>query len=239
TNILTHDQIDRFLRQETPEKKFSVLQDFWPEGKRTFTKYENIMVLLSQVEGKSSEIGTKIKDLQSQIDDLSMSSDSSIRIEQLVELINSREHLTSKFEFSDNKLGKKQYDTLLFNSSLNKKKTIESIEEIKRRSTQLSWLNDNFDVYSKKKIETSSLLKDVDLIKKRLNLFKNFNQLTSEITIKNNLKNEIQKKRNDFQIIFNDIDDILNSKSDIESINENISNSYKKISSIHINLASY
>lgn len=239
TNILTHDQIDRFLRQETPEQKFAVLQDFWPEGKRTFKKYKDIKVLLSQVEGKSGEISAEIKNLQSQIDDLSMSSDSSIRIEQLVDSINSRKYLTSKFEFSDNKLGKKQYDTLLFNSSLNKKKIIESIEESKRRSSQLVWLNERFEVYSKKSIETASLVKDIDLLKNRLNLFKTLNKLTSDFKVLNNLINEFQKKHDDFQIIFNDIDDILKSKSDIERINETINNSYKKISSIHINLASY
>jgi len=239
TNILTHDQIDRFLRQETPEQKFAVLQDFWPEGKRTFKKYKDIKVLLSQVESKSSEITAEINSLQSQIDELSLSSDSSILIERLVESINSRDYLASKFEFSDNRLGKKQYDTLLFNSSLNKKKIIEAIEESKRRSSQLVWLNENFEVYSNKKIEISSLVKDIDLLKYRLSLFRKFNQLNSEITAVNNNLNELQKIHDEFQIVFNDIDDILTSKKDIESINATINNSYKKISSININLSSY
>lgn len=239
TNILTHDQIDRFLRQETPEQKFAVLQDFWPEGKRTFKKYKDIKVLLSQVEGRSREISAEIDSLQSQIDELSMSHDSSIRIGQLIELINSRDYLASKFEFSDKRLGKKQYDTLLFNSSLNKKKIIEAIEESKRRSNQLVWLKGNFEVYNKKTIEISTLVKDIDLLKNRLILFRNFNQLNSDITAVNNNINDLKKKHDEFQIVFKDIDDILKSKKDIENINATINKSYKKISSININLSSY
>ncbi|EGR2868086.1 hypothetical protein DMW19_11820, partial [Vibrio parahaemolyticus] len=113
TNMLTHDQIDRFLRQETPEKKFAALQDFWPEGKKALLKYKKIKNLLYQIENKYSEISGSISSLQKRIDELSISDDDSIAIEQLVESINSRKYLPNKFDIVDKGLGKEQYDTFL------------------------------------------------------------------------------------------------------------------------------
>lgn len=132
---------------------------------KTFKKYQDIKVLLSQVECKSSKISAEIDSLQNQIDEMSISDDSSVILEQLIESINSRDYVASKFEFLDNRLGKEQYDALLFNSSLNKKKIIKAIEESKIRCSQLIWLKENFEVYDKKTIELSSLVKDTDLLK--------------------------------------------------------------------------
>jgi exonuclease SbcC len=41
-NVLSQDQIDRFLRHLTPEQKFNELKDFWAEGEETLNKYEKI-----------------------------------------------------------------------------------------------------------------------------------------------------------------------------------------------------
>ncbi|MFB1095867.1 AAA family ATPase [Vibrio diabolicus] len=239
TNMLTHDQIDRFLRQETPEKKFAALQDFWPEGKKALLKYKKIKNLLYQIENKYSEISGSISSLQKRIDELSISDDDSIAIEQLVESINSRKYLPNKFDIVDKGLGKEQYDTFLFTSSLNKKKISESIEYNIKKRNKIVWLRDNYELYNKKTSEFSLLVNEVESLKRKQNLFKDLNKLQNEKILNQKLINELRKQQDDYKTIFNDIDDIVQSKKDIDKINVATTSYYNRLSSIHVNLSSY
>ena len=177
TNILTHDQVDSFLKLESPEGKFEALQDFWPEGKNALEKYKKLLKIRNKVASKEDGIHERISELTLEISNISPDNDKLNILKKNIEDINKIELIEEKYTFIDNSIGKEQYENFEFTSSLNKKKLSNKIKAEEDYQSHLKWLKDNYVDFNDNIERIEILSNQVQELKSRVSGYSQINKL--------------------------------------------------------------
>ncbi|TON64628.1 hypothetical protein CGH51_24670, partial [Vibrio parahaemolyticus] len=145
---LTHDQVDSFLKLESPEGKFEALQDFWPEGKKALEKYKKVLKIYNRVASKENDIENQIAELTLEVSKISPDSSKLSLLKQKIEEINGSKLIEEKYTLIDDSIGRGQYDSFEFTTSLNKKNLSNRVIREEEYQSHLKWLKDNYNNFN-------------------------------------------------------------------------------------------
>ncbi|MEZ8453210.1 AAA family ATPase [Vibrio splendidus] len=233
TNVLTHDQVDSFLKLETPEGKFEALQDFWPEGKKSLEKYKKIFKLFNKVASKENDIDTQISELTLELSKIAPDSNKLTLLKNKIDEVNSNQFIDDEYTLIDESIGQVQFDNFEFTMSLNKKNLSKKIAIEEENQSKFKWLKDNYNNFNNNitKIESISIeLKD---FKERItNYSKLSHLLRKELTCQDRL-NKYNAMLSDVSYVSENIIEYTKIQDDLKGIEADNSNYFEKIKSVN------
>ncbi|PFS74279.1 hypothetical protein COK56_25390 [Bacillus cereus] len=148
-NLLTHDQIDKFLRFQTSKDRYDALKLFWDFNNDSET-FINLVNLEKEIGNKKIELEEKIMDIKIFLKKFKISKDMKGKINEHIDAINKYLNKGSYLEKIDEK-GENADEIIkkcLHIQSNNK----QTLEELEARKNYLTYLIDNFEEEYQKKL---------------------------------------------------------------------------------------
>lgn len=233
TNVLTHDQVDSFLKLESPEGKFEALQDFWPEGKNALEKYKKLLKIRNKVALKEQNFHERISELTLEISNFSPDNDKLDILKKKIEEINKIELIEEKYTFIDNSIGKDQYENFEFTSSLNKKTLSNKTTREEDYQSHLKWLKDNYVNFDNNIGRIESLSNQVQELKDRVSGYSQLNNLKVKELSNQEILTKYNIKLNDINYLSENIVDYTSLQSQINDLRVEKENCFKYIEGLN------
>ncbi|MDA2036726.1 AAA family ATPase [Bacillus cereus] len=234
-NILTHDQVDKFLRFQNSKERYDALKIFWDVNGDTEI-FKNLIVILHGVEIQRDEIEKKRKAVLTDLEKLKMDSRLLKKLNEKIILMNTsffreKENMISLLTnnnskevfdecikrkvqkekyLSDTNYNQNNIEFLIMNymdGYQNKKEYIKKINEIQLKK---EYENQNkLKMYTKKETEQKKYLNEKNNIQERMQslllIIENYDLLLELDRQKNDLENEKYQLLNDRERIGNQL----------------------------------
>lgn len=236
-NILSQDQIDNFLRQLPPEKKFDKLKDFWTEGAETLNKYQKVNNTIKNIDKKFKELKTKIKDLNTELKEIVFDPKKLNEINESLEELEKEEIFDSNFTQLEEPLSKELFDILSKELSLAEKNLTNKRKKEEEKLHELKQLISRHPLYK----ENQGFLKPVKIeIKDLLDKKKFYNILKSAETEKEDIEKNLQvinKKLSDYKKIANHRELFIETEKKIKDLKADKEKNNKTKQQLELNVA--
>lgn len=190
-NILSQNEIDAFLRFETPEERYKALSELWDKD-RSSEVYRAISLLYFAAAKKRGEFKKKITNIKQEIADLNISSERLTAFNDTVKNINSYNY-TKEYTSLKVPLEKKQVDLYEVDIARDKSDIEKKKEERDRALIDLTKLKNEYVEYketiNKCKIEKGEKKELVEIISKSKELDAvrgKMKELLKQLTLDNN-----------------------------------------------------
>lgn len=185
-NLLTHDQVDRFLRFENSKGRYEALKVFWDFNNDT-ELYKSLLIMFKEVEIQRGELQVKQKELLSEIEKYNLPE----------EIATNLENYTDKYnKLSESRIPYKKEGDLenllnLYINEKNNKEKEKNIEESKLKE-YASLFNTYETTYKKAKEELTYIqTKSISEIERKVEKLKNLSNYKEKLDSLTNEKNKL------------------------------------------------
>ncbi|MCT4613567.1 MAG: hypothetical protein N4A49_01680 [Marinifilaceae bacterium] len=222
SNILTQDQIDRFLRYLSPEEKFQELKDFWTEGEETLNKYKKVDEAFKQIINKITQNKSDKLRLNKEFEKIVFDPQKISDINNALDKLDSNQLLTTSFTRLEEPLTVELFKKLSKELNITNQKISNTSQEKKKLKEDIEKIIDKFDIYQKNKVDLNKIRNDQVEIKLKK---KNFDSLNSTIEKKNELEEQSSLNKqvlDDYRDILKALDLFLDTKKSVNKSEEEI-----------------
>lgn len=186
-NVLSQDQIDRFLRYLSPEEKFNELKDFWTEGEETLNKYKNIEDTLKSIDRKVRDLKVDKSKLKDELKQIVFDPQKLDEINKVLEELEKEKLLEYKFSPLKEPLSKESFEILSRELNLAEKGLEKRVKNEENSRHQLEQLILKFPLYKGNLDVLKSVTVDIGQMSEKQNFFDN-------LKAANKQKDEIDKQ---------------------------------------------
>lgn len=212
TNVLTQDQIDKFLRFNTPEERFKELRDFWPQSFGATERLKQLSDIYKKLSKERETITTEIDNNKKELSKLNGNEENISKVNTWLDKFNNV-YYTNFTKYSiekiDNSISKEDFEKIHEENSRNIKQILLEIENLEAKKANLEFLINEVKTYITSKSKLKSLEASIQQLQTRksnyLNLRKSKElegQLLKEIEI-------LQKQIGDYNFLFDKLDNYL------------------------------
>lgn len=236
-NILSQDQIDRFLRHLSPEDKFKELKDFWIEGEESLNKYKNVDDTIKNIEKKLKAIKIKSSDLDAELKEIVFDKKKIDEINNILGELEKEEILDYNFSQLKEPLSKELFEDLSKELSLAEKGIAKKRKSEIEKLYKLNQLKTNNILYKENLESLKPIEKDINGIlekKKFYNALKSANVLKEEI---DNRVQRIDKRLSDYRKISDNRISFLATVDKIKELSENKEKNNRIKQQLELNIA--
>lgn len=200
-NVLTHDQVDSFLRFTSSKEKYNALKTFWDSNNDTEV-YKNILVIKKELEKKSENYEKELIGLNN---DLVMLAPSENIINHINKLVTFYDGNISEIEFKIENI-----DQFIIDWNQRKTSLLEMENSSEKQRIMFYSLNHRYDLeYTQAMLQIDNDKTDSLKLNELIKNFQRKTQLSAEINI---IDETIKKSNNrlaDYRFIINNLDNYL------------------------------
>lgn len=226
-NILSQDQIDRFLRHLSPEEKFDELKEFWTEGEETLNKYNKVDGTLKSIDKKVKELNGKHSGLQEELTKIVFDPQKLDLINKALEELEKENLLEYKFSQLKEPLTKELFEALSKELSIAEKGLAKRINSEENKRHQLEQLILKFPLYNGNLDVLKSMKVDIEQMSEKKKLFDNLKAANKQKEELDKQLQEINEKLSGYRKIANNRIYFLETSKKIRELKEKREGSYR------------
>ncbi|MEH7159339.1 AAA family ATPase, partial [Neobacillus drentensis] len=197
-NLLTHDQVDKFLRFQNSRERYEALKVFWDFNDET-SIYTNLAFILQEIEIGIKDVNEKIREVEVDLEKYQLDNKLLLSLNEKISSINESSDKRSKIEILD---GQTKNAEIVLKQAITKKSINEEFwYKLNYQSKDIHFLLENFQSFSNKLTElerNQELLNKLIKTKESMELFQTKESTKEEIII--NL-NSLESRLNDITFL--------------------------------------
>lgn len=192
TNVLTQDQIDKFLRFNTPEERFKELRDFWPQSFGATERLKQLSDIYKKLSKERDTITTEIDKNKEELSKLNENEENISKVNTWLDKFNNVDYTNfTKFSIEkiDKSISKENFEKIYEENSRNTKQLQIEIENLETKKANLEFLIKEVENY----ITSTSKIKSIEVNIKQLQTRKsNYINLRKSKELEGQLLKEIE-----------------------------------------------
>lgn len=212
TNVLTQDQIDKFLRFNTPEERFKELRDFWPQSFGATERLKQLSDIYKKLSKERDTITTEIDKNKEELSKLNHNEENISKVNTWLDKFNNVDYTNlTKFSIEkiDKSISKEDFEKIHEENSRNIKQLQIEIENLETKKANLEFLIKEVENY----ITSTNKIKSIEVSIKQLQTRKsNYLNLRKSKELEGQLLKELEILKEqivDYNFLLDKLDDYL------------------------------
>lgn len=212
TNVLTQDQIDKFLRFNTPEERFKELRDFWHQSFGATERLKQLSDIYKKLSKERDAITTEIGKNKEELSKLNGNEENISKVNIWLDKFNNVDYTDfTKFSIEkiDKSISKEDFEKIHEENSRNTKQLQIEIENLETKKANLEFLIKEVENY----ITSTSKIKSIEVSIKQLQTRKlNYLNLRKSKELEGQLLKELEilkEQIGDYNFLLDKLDDYL------------------------------